>query len=100
MITIDLSEVTKFIREKVLEEAIQERLEEVATDIFVDLAAPPPLGTPVDTGFARNGWQIDLSDPTGPQITNSVVYIGKLNDGHSKQSPAGFVDAIIDKNVR
>lgn len=32
-------------------------------------------------------------------ITNNVPYISKLNDGHSKQAPPGFVDKIIQRRV-
>lgn len=33
-------------------------------------------------------------------ITNNVPYITRLNDGHSQQAPAGFVQRAIDKAVR
>lgn len=94
-VKIDLSKLNKE-----LTEAFADRVEGVMTDIFVDLTAPPPLGTPVDTGAARNGWQIDTSIPLHPEITNSVPYINRLNDGHSQQSPSGFIEAIIDKHTR
>lgn len=32
-------------------------------------------------------------------VSNNVPYIGSLNDGHSKQAPAGFVQAAILKAV-
>ena len=38
--------------------------------------------------------------PTGKVfITNNVPYIGKLNDGWSKQAPKGFVQAAIKQAV-
>jgi hypothetical protein len=39
----------------------------------------------------------------GAVVINAVPYIGILNDGHSQQAPAGFVQVAIDKalgNVR
>jgi hypothetical protein len=33
-------------------------------------------------------------------VTNNVPYIGRLNDGSSKQAPKGFVQADIDAAVR
>lgn len=33
-------------------------------------------------------------------ITNNVPYIGKLNEGHSKQAPVGYVQQTIEKSVR
>lgn len=32
-------------------------------------------------------------------ITNNVPYIRKLNEGHSKQAPANFVERAIDQGV-
>lgn len=57
--------------------------------------------TPVDTGNARRGW-IDspVNSPFGRStITNSVPYIGRLNNGWSQQAPAGFVRAAIQFGV-
>lgn len=33
-------------------------------------------------------------------ISNNVPYIQKLNDGHSGQAPAGFVQSRVDREVR
>lgn len=86
------------------------------------------LATPVDTGRARGNWQVDLNripggevvgvdkgggatiasesaiiqtaKPFGTiQIANNVPYIGRLNDGYSKQAPAGFIEAAIDAEL-
>lgn len=83
-----------------LEDAVAEILEDKMTDIFVDLTSPPPVGIPVDKGTARNATQLDTSVPLAPEITNSAPYINRLNAGHSKQSPSGFIDAIVDKHSR
>ena len=98
MITLDLSDIANMISDNELEVDVIASLEDLTNAIFVDLTAPAPLGTPFDTGVARNGWQPDNSNPLSPEIYNMVPYIGALNNGHSKQSPAGFVDAILDKN--
>ena len=79
------------------------------------------IATPVDTGRARNGWNITVGTPSeiippegnyampniaqhgyetiisvSPDqviyITNRVHYIEKLNKGSSKQAPAMFVE--------
>lgn len=86
------------------------------------------MATPVDTGRARGNWQVDLNNaPKGEtgaldkrggstaskgsaiiqtakpfgtiQIANNVPYIGRLNDGYSKQAPAGFIEAAIDAEL-
>jgi hypothetical protein len=81
------------------------------------------ITTPVDTGRARANWLPSLNSPDTRQvqpgqkpnleksissykisdkilITNNLPYIRKLNDGSSKQAPAGFVDAAIAKGKR
>lgn len=74
--------------------------------------------TPVDTGRARANWLPSLNAPdtrqveagqkedVGPvlasyrikdtiYISNNLPYIRRLNDGWSKQAPAGFVDRAL-----
>ncbi len=77
------------------------------------------FATPVDTGRARSNWQVQIgeaavgiAEPMSVQeslnrarvviaaykggsvihITNNLPYIGRLNDGHSAQAPANFVE--------
>lgn len=100
MITIDLGDIANMISADEIQADIIENLQDTANAIFNDLTSPAPIGTPVDLGGARNGWDIDLTDPLAPEVFNRVVYIGRLNAGHSQKSPAGFVDAIVDKHIR
>lgn len=81
------------------------------------------METPVDTGRAKNNWNADINavdastteeanpnaDGTGKInealdnyksgdtvfISNNLPYIVRLNEGHSKQAPAGFVEAAV-----
>ena len=83
------------------------------------------LRTPVDTGRARGNWQTSVGvaigggetgslDKSGTStitqgaasigrqqgytpiiIQNNVPYITRLNDGHSKQAPAGYVEGAL-----
>ncbi len=99
-ITIDFSDIVDITQAGALEDGLGEDAQDIANAIYIDLTAPPPTGTPVDTGNARNGWQIDMSDPLHPEIYNTVPYINRLNAGSSQQSPAGFIDAIVDKHLR
>jgi hypothetical protein len=99
-IDLDFSEIKSMVNRRQIDDEVTEEMEDTITAIFVDLTSSAPVGTPVDTGVARNGWQIDLSDPHHPEVYNSVPYIGALNRGHSKKSPAGFVEKIIDKHTR
>lgn len=51
--------------------------------------------TPVDTGAARDGWEI----VPGPAVVNDEEHIRFLNQGSSKQAPAGFIEAALPQAV-
>lgn len=84
--------------------------------------------SPVDTGRFRGNWQVEIGrDPTAElpdkdksgnptkekgtatvkgcppfqpvYIANNLPYGPTLNDGHSKQAPAGFVEIAVDQVV-
>ena len=50
------------------------------------------------TAIAKIATQFRVGPPI--HITNNVPYIQKLNKGSSKKAPAGYVDSIIEKNVK
>ncbi len=58
----------------------------------------------VDSGPSTRGLAALISEYRllrGPIfLTNNVTYIGALNDGHSPQQPAGFVQRAIARGVR
>ena len=87
------------------------------------------LETPVDTGRARANWQASVNSPISTEIestsvsgslstaasvisgetqnpfpvffvVNNLPYIGKLNDGSSKQAPKKFVESVIKRVVK
>lgn len=91
-------------------------VQKIALDLFARIIGNYQTHRhPVDTGRARSGWGLTLvasietppegSYPTPPPlpdvsqldgkvivyILNSVPYIEALEDGHSKQAPAGMV---------
>lgn len=63
----------------------------------LDVERDLKLATPVDTGRARNGWISTIPTiPFQPGIVeNNVEYLGKLNDGHSKQAPKLFIESVV-----
>lgn len=118
----------------------------ITLDTHANLVEQPARGgTPVDTGYARANWTIQVGaprrDPVGPPpvldpggtlvgasgkryrgtidlgpledgkvavtgfkigdgdiyITNNAHYIGRLNEGSSKQAKPGFVEAAMKK---
>lgn len=115
---------------RALDRVASQVIRKLALDITAELKkAPSSGGTPVDTGWARANWLTTVATPAtaplgtreavptanpglgqvlayrttgqGPvYISNNVPYIGRLNDGYSKQAPAGFVPAAIGRAVR
>ena len=58
--------------------------------------------TPIRTGFARNGWRNTYNGGIGqkksyPIARNDVVYIARLDEGHSQQAPRGIVEEAVKK---
>jgi hypothetical protein len=51
------------------------------------------LATPVDTGRARKGWDLQFEKDKAV-LNNDVPYIGDLNNGHSKQAPSHYIENI------
>lgn len=110
----------------------------LALNVNANLRDSPPLGTPIDTGWASANWVPSVGepydDPAASQVkeptvsmisaraqvaerglndvlswrnedgaifsTNNVGYIIPLNNGHSAQSPRGFVQIAIEKAIR
>lgn len=108
---------------------IDDLVADVARGVALRALRGVVLGTPVDTGHARGNWQTSVGraitgeravfDKAGGEtimegasiiatvlpyaaifLQNNVEYIGSLNDGHSKQAPAGFVEVAIENAVR
>lgn len=104
-------------------------LERVVRKVTLDITANLIRTTPVDTGWARANWIPRIGRPVGrpagtreavntaeqaagqasiasyrlqngtTHVTNNVPYINRLNMGHSRQAPAGFVQGAIRKAV-
>lgn len=98
---------------------VTKRLEKTVRAVALTVHNTLDLTTPVDTGRARANWLPSLNTPdvriVEPSvgkadldaaitaykladtifISNNLPYIRPLNDGHSKQAPAGFVDIAL-----
>jgi len=120
---IDLKAIDRAITktENFIVETANKEIRKVAVKVSSSLI----FATPVDTGRARSNWYATISSPTNKInnetrdksganaiarnnavisnakinndifITNNLPYIGKLNDGHSAQAPAGFVEKAL-----
>lgn len=118
-----MTEVARVIRE------LDTVLSGVVAILSVRITANLIESTPVDTGFAKTNWVPRVGTPftgtagsrgatsSGSQsaglaavknyrfgagmvfIANNVAYIGDLNNGTSKQAPAGFVQGGIIRGI-
>jgi hypothetical protein len=105
-------------------------IERATTVVAVEVTAELQESTPVDTGFARASWipsvgspstelggAIDAPNPAAAEagiarvlgfrlsdgmayVSNNARYIQVLDKGSSKQAPAGFVRASIERGLR
>ena len=70
---------------KFIGRSVTERVDAVAS-IFEEEAKKAP---PIKTGHARRSWTKDVSRQ-GFKVENNVPYIGRLEEGYSKQAPKGI----------
>lgn len=61
------------------------------------------IKTPRDEGNAQKGWhpnaETKITKPNW-RIFNNVEYIGALNEGHSRQAPAKYIQKTIRKAIK
>lgn len=67
----------------------EEYIKRFEAQLMAELTATLVRRTPIDTGLARSSWVPKLNTD-GFEINNNVDYIVALEEGHSKQAPAGF----------
>lgn len=110
--------------------SVRKRTTKEISRIIQNLFTNIVIKTPVDKGIARGNWNLSLGTPDesfsdqrkdqsgsntidkGNQnladfnlgktvyITNSTVYIRRLEDGHSNQAPNGWVKTAIERTRR
>ena len=115
-------------RIRALARRTEQNVDRLVIDAALVIDQTVVLATPVDTGRARANWRASLRapiteateevDPNGGAtiqrnenvirsrqrgqdiyISNNVVYIRRLNEGHSAQAPAGFVESAINAGI-
>lgn len=69
--------------------AIDKIVEEEKTALQSTYISEVRSRTPIDKGRARRGWQ-KRSSGKDKIITNKVPYIGRLENGYSRQATSGF----------
>ena len=70
--------------------AVTDTISDVKNELLTTLLAEIKPRTPIDTGKARRGWQ-----KRRDSVENRVPYIGRLEQGYSKQAPKGFTKQAI-----
>lgn len=79
---------------------VLEELKDITEDTAEELFDEIVRRTPVDTGRAKEGWEL-YKDPRGNiQIINDVDYIIYLEEGSSNQAPSGMVRTSIAKVIK
>lgn len=84
MLNVKISGITNVLAE------IQAEIAANELAIKAKLVAALKKATPVDTGHARDGWQLAAG-----KIINNVDYISELNGGSSRQAPSHFVEQTV-----
>ena len=103
--------------------SIYTRSKYAAARFAVNLANELASQTPIDTGAARSNWSIGIDTPNQGfdknktdgrvdsrplhelknfkvlYITNNAPYIVRLNEGHSPQAPARFIERAVFNSV-
>lgn len=106
---------------------LESRLTKVVRKVAADMSAHVIAATPVDTGRARGNWFPSIGSPStradwnrfSPDpasqaseaaavadtlrlgqtfwLSNNLDYIEVLNEGYSRQAPAGFVQSLVSE---
>lgn len=107
---------TELLREKSFAEGLTNQFRDRAKlrlrAVSFEVERNVKIRMPIDTGRARGSWghadapagagdNVWQEEDNGMTITqgSNVVYVPVLNEGHSKQAPAGFIDAEYEKGA-
>jgi HK97 gp10 family phage protein len=84
----DTSAINRYFDKLKDGKALEGAVKKVAFGVYADVKS----ATPVDTGRARNGWNINQNSPTSYGIGNNVHYVPFLEFGTTRsQAHAGFI---------
>lgn len=79
---------------KSLQKELSTAHQKVAEQEVNKLVAELKDATPVDTGAARDAWKVDKLNGKFT-IVNDQPYVSDLNEGHSQQAPAHFIEQTV-----
>lgn len=92
MFRLDLS-ISEDLEDSLSRGLIQKGMEREAEKAKAELVE----ATPVDTGFARDHWELTAQGDNEILIENEAEYVKYLNQGSSKQAPSHFIENIVIK---
>lgn len=100
---------------QILVKTMEKDIAKAMKSISLKVLASVVKKTPVDTGMAKNSWNLsegkidtslnnkvrdEISGKKDIYLTNSVDYIMKLENGYSKQAPKGMVALTVNELKR
>jgi len=83
---------------KIIFNHIEHKLERAVDQFFTELNTNARNITPIRTGRAMRGWQKTSRYRIGDNkviVENQVPYIGLLDQGRSRQAPAGIIVPVL-----
>jgi hypothetical protein len=87
------AQVDRMVRE--LENGLSSVKQEFARRLLAKLHE----ATPVRTGYTRSRWVIEVDGPLISVTNDAGETVMRLNDGSSRQEPAGFIERCIDETI-
>ena len=82
---------------------IESKLERAVDQLFTELNTNARNITPIRTGRAKRGWRKTSQYRIGDSkvlVENKVPYIGLLDEGRSRQAPAGIIVPVLNKLLK
>jgi len=82
---------------------IENKLERAVDQLFSQLNTDARNITPIRTGRAKRGWRKTSTYRIGDSkvlVENKVPYIGLLDQGRSRQAPAGIIVPVLSKILK
>ncbi len=96
---VDLAAFSARIRrfqEQTLPRAVERKVDSLGEELLARVKA----NTPVDTGDAKDGWELHKEGRgygRTVRLTNDVPYVEQLEQGSSSQAPNGIVEVSIEE---
>lgn len=78
-----------------LQKSIDQQVRSIATTFFDSVRKR----TPVRSGLAKRSWRLNRKSNRKYAVQNKQPYIGRLDEGYSKQAPSGMTRPALDEVI-